>query len=82
MVALWMATMYLLKNGKKLGSLITALPASFMTAVSVTYILLAPEGLKLPANIGYPIGIAVALISFVFYVIKVIKIRNTSDKSD
>lgn len=83
MVALWMATMYLLKKGKNwIGSLITALPASFMTAVSVTYILLAPEGFKLPASIGYPVGIAVALISFVLYVIKVIKIRNTSDKSD
>ena len=74
MVALWMATMYLLKNNKNwIGSLITALPASFMTAVSVTYILLAPEGFKLPASIGYPVGIAVALIAFVLYVIKVIK---------
>ena len=74
MVALWMATIYLLKNNKNwIGSLITALPASFMTAVSVTYILLAPEGFKLPASIGYPVGIAVALIAFVLYVIKAVK---------
>ena len=44
MVSLWVATSYLLKTNKnKLSSLLTALPASFMSAVSLTYILLADE---------------------------------------
>ena len=48
MISLWICTSYLLKKGKyKYGSLMTALPGAFMTAVSVTYILMAEEGLKL-----------------------------------
>ena len=68
MVALWVATSYLIKNGKKkIYSLITALPATFMSAVSVTYIIMAPEGFKLSSSIGYPVGIAFALILFIIY---------------
>ena len=37
-ISLWVATMYLLKTGKKyVTTFITALPGSFMVAVSVTY---------------------------------------------
>ena len=68
MVALWVATSYLIKNGKKkIYSLITALPATFMSAVSMTYIIMAPEGFKLSSSIGYPVGIAFALILFIIY---------------
>ncbi|MBR3248245.1 MAG: carbon starvation protein A [Clostridiales bacterium] len=70
MIALWVATAYLLKNKKhKTASLMTALPASFMSAVSLTYILMAPEGFKLSADIGYPAGIAFAVCLFVVYLI-------------
>lgn len=62
MISLWVATMYLRKQGKKLAeTLITALPASFMTAVSVTYIFMAPEGFGLSMLIAYPAGIIAAL---------------------
>ena len=69
MISLWVATAYMLKTGsRKVYSLITALPATFMTAVSATYILMADEGLKLGAGISYPAGITVALVIFVYYI--------------
>ncbi|MBQ7600128.1 MAG: carbon starvation protein A [Clostridia bacterium] len=62
MIALWVATAYLMKKGKyRFGSLLTAVPASFMTAVSVTYILMAEEGLRLESYIAYIIGSAIAV---------------------
>ncbi|MBQ6555035.1 MAG: carbon starvation protein A, partial [Firmicutes bacterium] len=71
MIALWVATAYLLKTNKnKIGSLITALPASFMSAVSMTYILMADEGFKLSASAAYPCGIVFAAGCFVFYLYK------------
>ncbi len=70
MIALWVATSYMLKNAKKKAySFITAIPATFMSAVSVTYIMMAPEGFKLPAAVGYPVGIAFAVILFVVFLI-------------
>jgi carbon starvation protein CstA len=71
MISLWVATSYLLQNGKKqIKSLITALPATFMSAVSMTYILMAEEGLRLNAGIAYPAGIGFAAILFAFYLVK------------
>lgn len=70
MISLWVATSYLIKNGKKPGAtLITAIPAVFMSGVSITYILMAPEGFKLPATIGYPAGGAVAFALLILYVV-------------
>lgn len=61
MIALWVMTAYLLKKGKyRFGSLITALPASFMTAVSVTYILAADEGLRLDRTASVTAGVIAA----------------------
>ena len=60
-----------IKTGKsKKSSLIAALPATFMSAVSMTYILMAEEGLGLSAVVSYPIGIAFALALFAFYLMK------------
>ena len=68
MVSLWVATAYLLKTHEnKLVSLITALPAAFMSAVSLTYILMATEGFRLGAEIGYPAGIVFAAALFIVY---------------
>ena len=70
MISLWVATSYLIRNKKqRIISLITAIPASFMTAVSVTYILVANEGFKLSTAIGYPIGLIAAAVLFVTYII-------------
>ena len=67
MIALWVATVYLLKNQKGFASLMTAIPASFMSAVSLTYILMSEEGFRLGKSISYPVGIAFALALFGFY---------------
>ena len=70
MIALWVATAYLIKEGKyRFGSLITALPGSFMSAVSLTYILMAGEGFGLSAAIAYPAGLCFAVALFCFYVV-------------
>lgn len=70
MISLWVATSYLIRNKKqRFISLITAIPASFMTAVSVTYILVAKEGFKLSTAIGYPIGLIAAAVLFLTYII-------------
>ena len=69
MIALWVATAYLLQKGKmKYGSLLTALPAAFMSAVSATYILMAEEGFRLSAAIACPIGAGFALVLLCAYV--------------
>lgn len=69
MIALWVATAYLMKAGRgRFASLITALPAAFMSAVSLTYILMAGEGFGLPSSVAYPAGIAFALALFGLYV--------------
>ena len=70
MIVLWIATAYLSKEGKYiLSSLITAIPAAFMTAVSVTYILIADEGFHLDPRIDYPVGVIFALAFFLIYVV-------------
>lgn len=63
MIALWTASMYLYKNKKCYW--LTAIPATFMSAVSVTYFFYAPECLHLSTTIAYPVGI-VAAVAFLF----------------
>ena len=68
MIALWVATAYLLKtHANRLVSLVTALPATFMSAVSVTYILMAGEGFGLSAGVAYPVGGVFAVALFGVY---------------
>ena len=68
MIALWVMTAYLLKKGKyRFGSLLTAVPAAFMSAVSATYILMAKEGFQLDRQASYIAGIAVAAALFCTY---------------
>ena len=70
-VSLWVATAYLLKEGtRKAYSLLTALPAGFMSAVSVTYILMAEEGFRLGAGIAVPAGILAAIALLAVYLAK------------
>ena len=74
MIALWVSTAYLLKKGRyRFGSLLTALPAAFMSAVSMTYILTAQEGFRLSASIACPAGALFAAILFFIYIIKLLK---------
>ena len=74
MIVLWAMAVYLVQNAKKEWySLISAVPATFMSAVSVTYILMAGEGFRLSTKIAYPAGIAASvalLIVFLIYMIR------------
>ena len=77
MVSLWVATSYLIRTNKnKISSLLTAIPASFMSAVSLTYILLADEGFRLSNTIAYPCGIVFAAVLFVIYLVLMIRHRS------
>ncbi len=74
MIALWVATAYLLKEGRyRFGSLLTAIPATFMTAVSLTYILMAQEGFRLGQTISYPAGAAAAAVLFTIYLVALLR---------
>ena len=74
MIALWVATAYLLKKGKyRFGSLLTAFPASFMTAVSLTYILMANEGFRLDQTISRIAGASAAIILFIVYLVTLLR---------
>lgn len=74
MIALWAAATYIGKyKAKKAPSLIAALPATFMSAVSSTYMLMAGEfPFKLAANIACPIGIIIAAAFFAIYAARVL----------
>ena len=68
MIALWTASMYLFKNKKLFW--VTALPATFMTAVSVTYFFYAPECLNLGTKVAYPIGLIAAAACLILFLSK------------
>lgn len=62
MIVLWTGGVFLHKFGfPPIACLMSALPATFMTAVSITYFFQAPECLHLSTSIAYPVGIVVAL---------------------
>lgn len=68
MFALWTAAIYLRKNGRNFY--IAAIPATFMSAVSCSYILMAQEGLRLSTVIAYPVGIAFAIVCAAVFMYK------------
>ena len=68
MIALWAGAMYLIKQAS--NHWIATVPATFMSAVSMTYILQAPEGFKLSTSISYPVGIAFAMICLFAFLFK------------
>jgi carbon starvation protein CstA len=74
MISLWIATSYLIHKGKwRFGSLITAIPATFMSAVTFTYILMAQEGFRLPQEVAYPAGIFFAAIMLMIYILQLVQ---------
>ena len=71
MITLWAAAMYLARHGEKWWhSLICALPATFMSSVSCTYILMAEEGLRLSQGISCPVGAVFAAACMTLYLFK------------
>ena len=78
MISLWVAAAYLLKTKQnKITSLITALPAVFMSAVSMTYILMAKEGFNLTQTVAYSVGICFAVLLFGVYLYKLKNQKTT-----
>lgn len=69
MIVLWAITVYLMQEKKIYW--ITFIPALFMTAVTSTYLLFAPEGFSLSKEISYSAGALVTVISFIgFFIYK------------
>ncbi len=68
MIVLWAGAAYLLKNDRL--HWIATLPATFMTAVSVSYILAAEEGFSLGVGIATPVGIVAALLALTLFLMK------------
>lgn len=61
MLVLWTAAIYLILENKI--HWIASVPAAFMTAVSVSFILQASIGFQLPARVSNGVGIAVAVLA-------------------
>ena len=91
MIVLWAASMYLFKEKKNYW--ITAVPATFMSAVSSTYFVLAPECLGGLLNhktaegaivyntaVAYPVGIlfAIAMLALFLYATKKQTVKKTA----
>ncbi|TCK92619.1 carbon starvation protein CstA [Natranaerovirga hydrolytica] len=68
MIVLWATAVYLVKN--KRFHWIATVPATFMTAVSVTYILIAPEGFSLSTSFSYIVGLLAAISALLLFLIK------------
>ena len=71
MIVLWAGSMFLAMEGKNYW--ITAVPATFMSAVSMTYFIMAPEclgmipALRMNTMVAYPVGLILAvLFLFIF----------------
>ena len=82
MIVLWCASMFLFYEKKNYW--ITAVPATFMSAVSATYFTMAPECLgafHIGAKIAYPVGIVVAVL-FLGIFVYTIKKRDVKPAYD
>ena len=69
MITLWMGSAYLyLHKPGSYAYVVALVPAIFMSAVTTTYLLQAPEGFGLPTNITYPAGIGFAILFTALFV--------------
>jgi len=67
MIVLWTITVYLVQQRKFYW--ITLIPALFMTAVTSTYLLFAPEGFSLSKEISYTAGAIITLVAFIWFLV-------------
>ena len=78
MIMLWTGAMYLALNDKK--HYILSLPASFMTAICFTYLLVAPiknGGLNMNTDYGISLGLLIAITAFSLFRLSVRKKLKT-----
>lgn len=75
MIALWAGAVYLCRYVSRFTSFMAAIPATFMSAVSMTYILYAKEGFKMGMHgmtgVAYTIGIIFAAVCFIIFMVRV-----------
>lgn len=73
---LWAVTVYLARHGK--AYVVTLLPAMFMTAVTVSYLIFAPrpEGFGLGFGVAVAAGSAVAIALMILFMSKIPKLRG------
>ena len=77
MIVLWTGATYLYhKKPDSKAYLIPMVPATFMSAVTCTYILMAKEGLQLGTAISYPIGIIFAVFCLALFLKKTVLSGN------
>ncbi|WMW23008.1 carbon starvation protein A [Methanolobus mangrovi] len=68
-IVLWTSAVYLVRKNK--FHWIATIPATFMTAVVITYILQAPEGFSLPTSISYPVGMVGAAVALFLFIVRI-----------
>ena len=67
-IVLWTAAVYMVRQRRNIW--IALLPATFMTGVCSTYILMAPEGLALSSELAYPAGVVFAAASGLLFIMR------------
>jgi carbon starvation protein CstA len=76
---LWTGAAYLINKGR--AHWMCSLPASFLTFVCVSYLIVAPLGLRLAPVIGYVAGAAAGLGILILFIIKGVKASRSSLQS-
>jgi carbon starvation protein CstA len=75
-IVLWAVTVYMMNERKPY--IITLIPAVFMTAVISTYIMVAPEGFRLPQNVSIITGIIITAIITTFFLRTALLVKRTA----
>jgi carbon starvation protein CstA len=78
MVVLWAGATYLAEHDK--FHWIATLPATFMTAVSISYIIIAPEGFGIQGPLSTIVGVLVAIGAFSWFLISNVNQESNSDR--
>jgi carbon starvation protein CstA len=80
-IVLWSSAVYLYKNGR--NHWIASVPATFMTSVITSYIIVAGEGFGMPESVGIPVGIITAVATMAWFLSKAKKesVLSQADKA-
>lgn len=66
---LWAITVFLVRERKGFYFLVSLLPAIFMTAICISYICVAPEGIGINPSYSYIISSLTAIISIILFIV-------------
>ena len=76
-ITLWAVTVWLARNRKFFY--VSLLPALFMMVVTVSYILMAPEGFSLDANLSLAVGVTAAMVALLWFCRKLPAMRASTE---